>query len=218
MYICKDGIKPTVTKLNIMHKRILFIAIMLLPFAETLAQERGRISRKKEIELLKQANREATATIVELTEKLAGQVKAMETLVNASKEVESLKTENSRLAAQLDSTLAAQPEPQQESGIVPIALFFEVGRGGLGAKERVNLEFYVENAIKANPWRIFTIEGIDDGLSGEKSTRLMMLRCEHVYNLLLNKYGIPAEQIINKGLVSKDAYGNSNLNRVVIIK
>ena len=218
MYICKDGTKPKDTKLDIMIKRILFIVIMLLPLAETLAQEKGRISRKKEIELLKQTNREAASTIAELTEKLAGQVKAMEELVNASREVETLKAQNIRLAAQLDSTLAAQTQPQQETGVVPIALFFEVGRGGLGAKERVNLEFYVENAIKANPWRVFTIEGTDDGLSGEKSTRLMMLRCEHVYNLLLNKYGIPAEQVINKGLVGKDSYGSSNLNRVVIIK
>lgn len=201
-----------------MLKRILFTVIILLPFADALCQDKGRISRKKEIELLKQANREATAKIGELTDKLAVEVKAMEELVNASKEIEALKTINSSLAAQLDSALAAQSKPKQENGVVPIALFFDVGRGGLGAKERVNLEFYVENAIKANPWRIFTIEGIDDGLSGEKSTRLMMLRCEHVYNLLIKKYGISAEQIINKGLVSKDSYRNSNLNRVVIIK
>lgn len=201
-----------------MLKRILFAVIILLPFADALCQDKGRISRKKEIELLKQANREATAKIGELTDKLAAEIKAMEELVNASKEVEALKTINSSLAAQLDSALAAQSKPKQENGVVPIALFFEVGRGGLGAKERVNLEFYVENAIKANPWRVFTIEGIDDGLSGEKSTRLMMLRCEHVYNLLIKKYGISAEQIINKGLVSKDSYRNSNLNRVVIIK
>ena len=201
-----------------MLKRILFTVIILLPFADALCQDKGRISRKKEIELLKQANREATAKIGELTDKLAVEVKAMEELVNASKEIEALKTINSSLAAQLDSALAAQSKPKQENGVVPIALFFDVGRGGLGAKERMNLEFYVENAIKANPWRIFTIEGIDDGLSGEKSTRLMMLRCEHVYNLLIKKYGISAEQIINKGLVSKDSYRNSNLNRVVIIK
>ena len=191
---------------------------MLLPFMGAWAQNNGKISRKKEIELLRQANKEAAATIGELTEKLAVQVEAMETLVNASREVEVLKTENSRLSAQLDSTIAAQTKPQQENGVVPIALFFEVGRGGLGAKERVNLEFYIENAIKANPWRVFTIEGIDDGLSGEKSTRLMMLRCEHVYNLLVKKYGIPTEQIINKGLVSKDLFGGINLNRVIIIR
>ena len=218
MYICKDGQKPLEIKLHIMFKRILVMCLMLLPFMEAFAQDNGKISRKQEIELLRQANKEAAATIGELTEKLAVQVKAMETLVNASKEVETLKAENSRLSAQLDSTLVAQTKPQQENGIVPIALFFEVGRGGLGAKERVNLEFYVENAIKANPWRIFTIEGIDDGLSGERSTQLMMQRCEHVYNLLLKKYGIPAEQVINKGLVSKDSFGSTNLNRVVIIK
>ncbi len=201
-----------------MLKRILFTVIILLPFADALCQDKGRISRKKEIELLKQANREATAKIGELTDKLAAEVKAMEELVNASKEIEILKMENTRLSVKLDSTVAAQSKPEQDNAVVPIALFFEVGRGGLGAKERVNLEFYVENAIKANPWRVFTIEGIDDGLSGEKSTRLMMLRCEHVYNLLLNKYGIPADQIINKGLVPKDSYSSTNLNRVVIIK
>ena len=201
-----------------MLKRILVTCLILLPFTGALAQDNGKLSRKKEIELLTQANRVAAAKISELTDKLSTQVKAMEELVNATGEIEALKAENSTLAAQLDSALATQTKPQQENGIVPIALFFEVGRGGLGAKERVNLEFYIENAIKTNPWRVFTIEGIDDGLSGERSTQLMMLRCEHVYNLLLNKYGIPAEQIINKGLVSKDAYGNSNLNRVVIIK
>ena len=218
MYICKDGQKPQEIKLHTMLKRILVMGLLLFPFVGALAQDNGKISRKKEIELLRQANKEAAATIGELTEKLAVQVEAMEALVNASREVEVLKAENSRLSAQLDSTIAAQAKPQQENGIVPIALFFEVGRGGLGAKERVNLEFYVENAIKANPWRVFTIEGIDDGLSGEKSTQLMLLRCEHVYNLLIKKYGIPAEQVINKGLVSKDSFGGTNLNRVVIIK
>lgn len=218
MYICKDGQKSQDIKLHTMLKRILVMGLMLLPLADALAQDNGKISRKKEIELLKQANREAAAKISELTDKLAVQVKAMEELVDATGEIEALKAENSTLAAQLDSALATQTKLQQENGIVPIALFFEVGRGGLGAKERVNLEFYVENAIKANPWRVFTIEGIDDGLSGEKSTQLMLLRCEHVHNLLLNKYGIPADQIINKGLVPKDSYSNKNLNRVVIIK
>lgn len=103
---------------------------------------------------------------------------------------------------------------------VPVALFFEVGKPDLGAKEIVNLTFYVENAIRVNPKRVFTITGIVDNSSGKKENNkaLAEKRVQYVYDLLIKEYGIKPQQLVKGGVVSDHLFPDSRLNRVVIIK
>ncbi len=112
------------------------------------------------------------------------------------------------------------PQEPEKMPVVPIALFFEVGKPDLGAKEMVNLNFYVRNAIKADPGRVFTITGIADNSSGSRAGNraLAEKRVSYVYDLLVNEYGISPDRLVNKGVVGDDMFPDSRLNRVVIIE
>lgn len=139
-----------------------------------------------------------------------------------------LEAEKTRMVRIIDSVSAAvqvkptiiEREIVKKSPAVPIALFFEVGKADLGAKEIVNLNFYVENAIKADPGRVFTLTGIVDNSSGNKASNkaLAEKRVQYVYNLLVDEYGISPKRLVNKGVTGGDNFPDSRLNRVVIIK
>lgn len=139
-----------------------------------------------------------------------------------------LEAEKTRMVRIIDSVSAAvqvkptiiEREIVKKSPAVPIALFFEVGKADLGAKEIVNLNFYVENAIKADPGRVFTLTGIVDNSSGNKASNkaLAEKRVQYVYNLLVDEYGINPKRLVNKGVTGGDNFPDSRLNRVVIIK
>ena len=67
----------------------------------------------------------------------------------------------------------------------PVALFFNIGKATLDKKELTNLEFYVNNAIKADKNKTFTLIGSADSATGSKelNQRLSEQRMEYVYNL-----------------------------------
>ena len=74
----------------------------------------------------------------------------------------------------------------------------------------MNLTFFVENSLKLNPDRSFTVYGIENDLAPQRTA--------YICNLLHKRYGITKERIINGGMLGKDVYPGINLNRVVIIK
>ncbi|MEG0518667.1 MAG: hypothetical protein RR555_07350 [Bacteroidales bacterium] len=132
--------------------------------------------------------------------------------------------ENARLKARMDSLRSVTPTVIERDvrveGAYPIALFFEVGKPDLGAKEIVNLRYYVENIICPNPDRIFTITGVADNSSGKRESNkaLAQRRVQYVYDLLISDYGVQARQLCMDGVVGEDMFPDSRLNRVVIIK
>lgn len=133
-------------------------------------------------------------------------------------------SENARMKAMMDSLRSVPPTVIERNisvaGAYPIALFFEVGKPDLGAKEIVNLNYYVENIIRPNPDRIFTITGVVDHSSGKRESNkaLAQRRVQYVYDLLISDYGVKARQLRMDGVVGENMFPDSRLNRVVIIK
>ena len=192
-------------------KTILILVLVLLAAGELCAQ---RMSRKQELAALKKAYSEAIARTESLNQELASQVAAMDSLLDISAQTEALKKENEvlkRKMAGLTGVLEYELKKKTSlGGIVPIALFFEVGKTSIGAKEVVNLTFFVENSLKLNPDRTFTVYGMENDLATQRTA--------YICNLLHKRYGIAEERIVNGGMLGKDAYPGMNLNRVVIIK
>ena len=192
------------------RKAILILVLALFAAGEVSAQ---KMSRKEELAALKKAYNEAISRTESLNAELAAQVASIDSLLTVSAQAETLKKENQALKEQVAVAVEDLEKERQKnvsSGITPVALFFEVGKTSIGAKEVVNLTFFVENALKLNPDRLFTVYGIRNELAPH--------RVEYICNLLHKKYGIAKERIINGGMLDKDAYPGMNLNRVVIIK
>lgn len=192
------------------RKAILILVLALFAAGEVTAQ---KMSRKEELAALKKAYNEAIARTESLNSELANQVASIDSLLKVSEQTESLKRENVALKEQVAAAvddLEKERHKNASSGVIPVALFFEVGKTSIGAKEVVNLTFFVENAQKLNPDRLFIVYGIRNELAPQ--------RVEYICNLLHKKYGIAKERIINGGMLDKDAWPGMNLNRVVIIK
>ena len=192
------------------RKAILILVLALFAAGEISAQ---KMSRREELAVLKKAYNEAIARTESLNAELASQVASIDSLLKVSSQADVLEQENEELKARIEGlTRDLEKERQNDAspGTTPVALFFEVGKTSIGAKEVVNLTFFVENAQKLNPDKLFTVYGILNELAPQ--------RVEYICNLLRKKYGIAKERIINGGMLDKDAYPGINLNRVVIIK
>ncbi len=193
------------------RKTILILVLVLLAAGDLCAQ---RMSRKEELAALKKAYAEAIARTESLNAELAAQVASMDSLMEASSQTQALRLENAELKAQVAEFATNLDEQKKKNalsgGTIPVAIFFEVGKTSIGAKEVVNLTFFVENSLKLNPDKSFTVYGIQNDLAPQ--------RVEYICNLLHKKYGIEKARIINGGMLGKGEYPGMNLNRVVIIK
>ena len=106
-------------------------------------------------------------------------------------------------------------------GLSVVALFFNIGKATLDKKELTNLEFYVNNAIKADKNKTFTLIGSADSATGSKelNQRLSEQRMEYVYNLLVEKYKISPERLVKKAEGdTNNRFSEPELNRVVIVE
>lgn len=199
-------------KYKAMQRKTIFILALVLLAASNLSAQ--RMSRKEELAALKKAYAEAIARTESLNAELAAQVASMDSLMEASSQTEALRQENAALKAQVEGLSGDLAKESQnnvsQGGTIPVAIFFEVGKTSIGAKEVVNLTFFVENSLKLNPDKSFTVYGIQNDLAPQ--------RVEYICNLLHKRYGISKEKIINGGMLGKGEYPGINLNRVVIIK
>ena len=199
-------------KYKAMQRKTIFILALVLLAAGNLSAQ--RMSRKEELAALKKAYAEAIARTESLNAELAAQVASMDSLMEASSQTEALRQENAALKAQVAEFATNLDEQKKKNalsgGTIPVAIFFEVGKTSIGAKEVVNLTFFVENSLKLNPDKSFTVYGIQNDLAPQ--------RVEYICNLLHKRYGISKEKIINGGMLGKGEFPGINLNRVVIIK
>lgn len=99
--------------------------------------------------------------------------------------------------------------------------FFEINKAYLSQKEAVNLEAYAD-LIKKFPNSKFLITGYADKQTGsvEYNEKLSKLRAEAVYNTLVDKYGVNADQLTleYKGGVDTMYHDNSRLSRAAIVR
>ena len=190
------------------RKSLLILLVLLLASGSAFAQ---RMSRRQELKALKQAYKEAITKTESLSNELSAQVSMLDSLTELANKVNTLYNENMELTMELEALKKQMTEDKKDvAGEIPVALFFEVGKTSIGAKEVVNLTFFVENSLKLNPDKSFTVYGMQNDLAPQ--------RCEYICNFLHKEYGISKEKIINGGIIGKNTYPHINLNRVVIIK
>ena len=130
---------------------------------------------------------------------------------------------NKTLLAENEALRNRQPEKETVSSVSasPVVLFFAIGKATLDKKELTNLEFYVKHAIKADKNKIFTLIGSADKATGSKelNQRLSEQRMQYVYDLLTNKYGIPADRLKKRAEGdTKNRFAEPELNRAVIVE
>lgn len=139
--------------------------------------------------------------------------------------VANLNDKNKQLASDLETAKNRKPEVvnvTSEAKVVasPVVLFFPIGKATLDSKELTNLEFYVKNAIKADKNKTFTLIGSADKGTGsqERNQYLSEQRMQYVYDLLVNKYGIPQNRLVKKAEGdTNNRFAEPELNRAVII-
>lgn len=150
--------------------------------------------------------------------------------INQVRELEAqkkdLEVNNSALQAENTELKNKKPETVTvvEGGSVkatPVALFFALGKTTFDKKEKANLEFYVENAVKLDKNKKFTIIGCADSATGSKEVnqRISEQRMQFVYDLLVNKYNISKDRLEKRvDGDSNNRFEDPELNRCVILE
>lgn len=149
--------------------------------------------------------------------------------------IEALEGDKEQLAGR-NKTLAGENEalknrkPERDTvtvagtssiAVSPVALFFGQGKATLDKKELVNLDFYMNNAIKADKNKIFTLTGSADSTTGSKAAnqRLSERRTQYVYDLLVDKYGMAPERLVKKAVGdANNTFVEPELNRAVFVE
>lgn len=146
--------------------------------------------------------------------------------------IKALESDNAALAGKNRTLLAEneglrEREPETKTVTVsavsasPVVLFFPIGKATLDKKEQTNLEFYVKHAIQADKNKTFTLIGSADKATGsrELNQKLSEKRMQYVYDLLVNKYGIPAARLVKKAEGdTNNRFADPELNRAVVIE
>lgn len=132
---------------------------------------------------------------------------------------------NSQLQQQLAN--AQQPVETKDTeeviitdpNIAPRTVFFKIGSGKLSPQEEMNLT-YLANRMKEFPGTSYTINGYADSATGTPAfnQRLSLARAQAVKDLLVKKYGIPADNLKVAAGGGVDKFGQPILNRVVLVE
>ncbi len=129
---------------------------------------------------------------------------------------------NNQLNNELNRVKAEKQAVKVEKEVIAAtrAIFFNINKSNITAKDKVNLEYLAEQ-MKANPDKRYTIVGYADKATGtpEFNLRLSQKRAENVYNVLTKDFGVNPSQlkVEYKGGVS-DLFDGNSLNRVAIIE
>ena len=161
----------------------------------------------------------------EKSEKTTAAAAPVRTVVDNS-EINRLNAQIDALRAENDALKTRQPEKvivketEKESLTFPYLVNFAKGNSDVVNREKVNLES-VAKMIKANPGKKFNVVGYADVQTGTPDTNAQLAenRAKSVYDILVNKYGVPASQLVtsSKGGVDFMYYDDEQLSRSVII-
>ena len=99
-------------------------------------------------------------------------------------------------------------------------LLFDIGKPTLNFPEQVYLERFVLSTLADDSNHVFYITGsADKGTGNTKiNTRLSSQRAENVKKILMDKYNVPASQIVIKATLISDAHEDGRLDRCVLIE
>jgi outer membrane protein OmpA-like peptidoglycan-associated protein len=153
-------------------------------------------------------------------------VKERTVYVKDNTEINRLNDEINRLRNQVDDLKNRKPEKEivtvDNSRVVtfPYLVNFTVNTSDVVNREKVNLET-VAQMIKATPEKKYSVIGYADKQTGtvEGNAKLASSRAQNVYDILINKYGVPASQLVkeSKGGVDYMYMNDEQLSRSVII-
>ena len=106
-----------------------------------------------------------------------------------------------------------------DANIAPRTVFFKIGSDRLSPQEEMNLS-YLANRIKEFPGTTYTINGYADSATGTPAfnEKLSLKRAQVVKDLLVKKYGIPADNLKVAAGGGVDKFGQPILNRVVLVE
>ena len=132
---------------------------------------------------------------------------------------------NERLIEQ-NETLRAEAERRSSTAVqnvtlvCPEVLFFVEGEDELSAGELFHLDTYVKNAMDLNRNKIFMVTGYADRKTSSESAdqSLAGRRAEYVASILREKYRLPEDRIIVMSAGADDLWGDSSLNRCVVVE
>lgn len=129
---------------------------------------------------------------------------------------------NNQIATLKDALAKEQarkcPEVEQVASECPV--FFRINSSRLTEKDNLNLKLYAE-AIKAAPGEKFAVTGYADKQTGSfgYNEKLALKRAEAVRTVLVEKYGVNADQlVVSAGDLNNAPFEKSIYNRVVIVK
>lgn len=133
---------------------------------------------------------------------------------------EKLQADNKQLADELAALKNRKVEATKEVVSAPLALFFTIGKAKLDSKGLTNLDYYANSVMKADN-KTYTLTGSADRVTGTKAfnQKLSEKRVDHVYNILVEKYGISADRLVKKAEGdTNNRFKEAVLNRVVIVE
>ena len=126
-----------------------------------------------------------------------------------------------RLQDELNQARKAQPQVVKEVKAAPLAIFFNINKANITAKEMINLKYYAE-IIKSNPNQVYRVTGYADKATGTPAynQKLSEKRAQNVADALVKKFGVKASQlqVVGKGGVDNLYEGGVQLSRVVIVE
>ena len=101
-----------------------------------------------------------------------------------------------RLQDELNQARKAQPQVVKEVKAAPLAIFFNINKANITAKEMINLKYYAE-IIKNNPNQVYRVTGYADKETGNSNINMTLSekRAKNVVEALKAK-GIAADRII----------------------
>jgi len=121
----------------------------------------------------------------------------------------------------LNQARKAQPQVVKEVKAAPLAIFFNINKANITAKEMINLKYYAE-IIKNNPNQVYRVTGYADKATGTPAynQKLSEKRAQNVADALVKKFGVKASQlqVVGKGGVDNLYEGGVQLSRVVIVE
>ena len=126
-----------------------------------------------------------------------------------------------RLQDELNQARKAQPQVVKEVKAAPLAIFFNINKANITAKEMINLKYYAE-IIKNNPNQVYRVTGYADKATGTPAynQKLSEKRAQNVADALVKKFGVKASQlqVVGKGGVDNLYEGGVQLSRVVMVE
>lgn len=142
-------------------------------------------------------------------------------IAELDKKIAAAEANAKKMASDLAAEKARKPEVVKSVEYVaaPLALFFPIGQARLTDKDLINLASFAEVLKKSG--KTYKILGSADKATGNKTInmKLSKARAEAVYNALVNKFGVSANQleVIAKG-DNNEPFDKPILNRVVILE